>query len=183
MLIITNVFTFSSTLPVWVQGIPWQLSKQISKLFFQMSAQVYSVLGQTKRRRKGFLHCKSIALSSRLSLTYGGNDNYSYSWKQRTSWQFSKQINKSSFQLSVQVYSLLGIDLSSKLSLTYGGNDSYSYSWEQGTSGQFSKQISKPSFQLGVQVYSLLGQTEGERKTFFLGVCVGGGGPRREETF
>ena len=41
-----------------------------------MSAQVYSVPGQTKGRRKAFLEWKSIDLSSKLSLTCGGNVNY-----------------------------------------------------------------------------------------------------------
>ena len=53
---INKVFTFLPThLPAWEQGIPCQLSKQISELFFQMSAQVYSVLGQTEWRRRAFL--------------------------------------------------------------------------------------------------------------------------------
>ena len=36
------MFKFLSTLPVWKQGIPWcwQLSKQISNLFLQMSAHI-----------------------------------------------------------------------------------------------------------------------------------------------
>ena len=38
-----------------------------------MSAQVYSVLGQTGGRRKAFLEWKSIDLSYELSLTCGGN--------------------------------------------------------------------------------------------------------------
>ena len=51
-----KVFTFLSThLPVWEQGIPCQLSKHTIKLFFQMSAQVYSFPGQTEGRRKAFL--------------------------------------------------------------------------------------------------------------------------------
>ena len=41
-----------------------------------MNAQVYSVPGQTEGRRKVFLESKSIDLSSKLSLTYGGNINY-----------------------------------------------------------------------------------------------------------
>ena len=41
-----------------------------------MSAQVYSVPGQTKGRRKAFLEWKSIDLSSKLSLTCGGNVSY-----------------------------------------------------------------------------------------------------------
>ena len=41
-----------------------------------MSAQVYSVPGQTKVKRKAFLDWKWIDLSSKLSLTYGGNANY-----------------------------------------------------------------------------------------------------------
>ena len=38
-----------------------------------MSAQVYSVPGQTERRRKTFLECTSIDLFFKLSLTCGGN--------------------------------------------------------------------------------------------------------------
>ena len=41
-----------------------------------MSAQVYSVPGETKGRRKAFMELKSIDLSSDLSLTFGGNVNY-----------------------------------------------------------------------------------------------------------
>ena len=41
-----------------------------------MSAQVYSVSGQTERRRKVFLTWKSIKLSFKLSLTCVGNVNY-----------------------------------------------------------------------------------------------------------
>ena len=71
MLTISKVLTFLSTLPVWEQGIPWQLSKQISKLFFQMSVQVYSVPGQTTERWKVFLDWKNIDLSSKLYRTCG----------------------------------------------------------------------------------------------------------------
>ena len=52
---------------------PDSFSKQTSKLFFQMSAQEYSVLGQTERRSKAFLEWKSIYLSHELSRTCGGN--------------------------------------------------------------------------------------------------------------
>ena len=41
-----------------------------------MSAQVYSVPDQTEVRRKAFLEWASIELSSKLSLTCGGNINY-----------------------------------------------------------------------------------------------------------
>ena len=41
-----------------------------------MGAQVFSVPGQTERRRKAFLEWKSIDLSYELSLTCGGNVNY-----------------------------------------------------------------------------------------------------------
>ena len=41
-----------------------------------MSAQVYSVRGKTEGRRKAFLEWTSIVLSSKLSLTCGGNVNY-----------------------------------------------------------------------------------------------------------
>ena len=35
-------------------GTPWQLSKQISYLSFQLSVHVYSLLGQTEEERKVF---------------------------------------------------------------------------------------------------------------------------------
>ena len=41
-----------------------------------MSAQVYSVPGQTKGRSKAFLEWKSIDLSHELSFTCGGNANH-----------------------------------------------------------------------------------------------------------
>ena len=41
-----------------------------------MSAQVYSVPGQTEGRRKAFLEWESIDLSYELSLTCEGNVNY-----------------------------------------------------------------------------------------------------------
>ena len=41
-----------------------------------MSAQIYSVPGHTEGRRKAVLECKSIDLSSKLSLSCGGNVNY-----------------------------------------------------------------------------------------------------------
>ena len=41
-----------------------------------MSAQVYSVPGQTEGKRKAFLEWKNIDLSYELSLTCGGNVNY-----------------------------------------------------------------------------------------------------------
>ena len=41
-----------------------------------MSAQVYSVSGQTEGRRKAFLEWKSVDLPYELSLTCGGNVNY-----------------------------------------------------------------------------------------------------------
>ena len=52
MLTISKVFTFLSILPVWELKKPCKLSKQISKLFFQMGAQVYSAPSQTEWRRK-----------------------------------------------------------------------------------------------------------------------------------
>ena len=41
-----------------------------------MSAQVYSVPGQTEGRRKAFFGMKSIDLSYDLSVTCGGNVNH-----------------------------------------------------------------------------------------------------------
>ena len=43
---------------------------------FKTSAQAYSVSGQTEGRKKVFLEWTSINLSSKLSLTFGGNVNY-----------------------------------------------------------------------------------------------------------
>ena len=37
---------------LWEQGTAWQFSKQISKLSFQLSVQIYSLLGQTEGERK-----------------------------------------------------------------------------------------------------------------------------------
>ena len=74
MLTISKVFIL--TLPVWEKEIPWQLSKQIRMLFFQMSAQVYYVPGQTEGRRIAFLEWTSIDLSSKLPLTCGVYVNY-----------------------------------------------------------------------------------------------------------
>ena len=71
MLTISKVFTFQSTLPVWELKKPCKLSKQISKLFFQMSAQVYSAPSQTEGRRKALLEWKGVDSSSKLSLTCG----------------------------------------------------------------------------------------------------------------
>ena len=70
------MFTFQSTLPVWEWRIPWKLSKQISKLFFQISAQVYSVPRETEGRKKALFEWKGIGLSYELFLTCGGNVNY-----------------------------------------------------------------------------------------------------------
>ena len=41
-----------------------------------MSAQLYSVPGQTEKRRKAFLEWKSIDLCSKLPFTCGGNVVY-----------------------------------------------------------------------------------------------------------
>ena len=49
-----------------------------------MSAQVYSVPGQTERRSKVFLEWKSIDLSDELPVTCGGNVNYYKSVHQPT---------------------------------------------------------------------------------------------------
>ena len=57
-------------------GIPWKLLKQISKLFFQTSSQVYSVPGQTEGRKKAFLEWKSIDLSIKYLLHFWRNVNY-----------------------------------------------------------------------------------------------------------
>ena len=71
------MFPFLSTLPVWDREYIGNFqNKLVSKLFFQMIAQVYSVSGETEGRRKAFLVWKSIDLSYELSLTCGVNVNY-----------------------------------------------------------------------------------------------------------
>ena len=71
------MFQFLSTLPVWDREYIGNFqNKLVSKLFFQMIAQVYSVSGETEGRRKALLVWKSIDLSYELSLTCGVNVNY-----------------------------------------------------------------------------------------------------------
>ena len=49
-----KVFIILFLLRLWEQGLTWQLLKQITKLFSQMSVQLYSLLGQTEGERKTF---------------------------------------------------------------------------------------------------------------------------------
>ena len=80
-----------------------------------MSAQVYSVPGQTEGRRKAFLEWKIIDLSSKLSLTCGGKVNYYKSvhhtvptrGNMEQPGNFQNKSVSSPFNC-VQVYSLLG---------------------------------------------------------------------------
>ena len=68
MLTIIKVFMILFLLCLWEQGTPWQFSKQISKLSFQMSFQIYSLLGQTESERKAFFGgCKKGDHIVRLS--------------------------------------------------------------------------------------------------------------------
>ena len=53
MLTIIKVFIILFLLCLWEQGTPWQFSKQISKLSFQLSS-VHVKLGQTEEDRKTF---------------------------------------------------------------------------------------------------------------------------------
>ena len=82
-----------------------------------MSARVYSAPVQTEGRRKSFLEWTSIDLSSKLSLKCGDNFNYYKSVHHPiptlpvdigNTQAIFKQISKFSFQLSAQVFSLLG---------------------------------------------------------------------------
>ena len=97
------------TLLVWEKGIPLQLSKQISKLFFQMSAQV-------KWERRPFwsgqaqIYLLNYLLHMGVMLTIIKVFIILFVlclWEQGTPKQCSKQIRKLSFKLSVQIYSLL----------------------------------------------------------------------------
>ena len=60
MLTIIKVSIIQFLLYLWEKRKPcWQFSKQISKLFFQLSVQVYSLYGQTEGERKVFFRgCK-----------------------------------------------------------------------------------------------------------------------------
>ena len=56
------------TLPVGM-GTPWKFSKQIRKLYFQLSVLVYSLLGQTEEKRMNFFGgCKKEGCIVRLPL-------------------------------------------------------------------------------------------------------------------
>ena len=77
MLTISKGFTILCLLYLYGnRKYPGRFQNKSVGLFFQMSAQVYFLLGQTKGIRKVFLNWKSIDLSSKLSLTCGGNINY-----------------------------------------------------------------------------------------------------------
>ena len=68
MLTIMKVFVILFLLYLWEQGTPWQFSKQISKLSFQLSVQIYSLLGQTEGESKVFFAgCKKGDYIVRLS--------------------------------------------------------------------------------------------------------------------
>ena len=52
MLAIIKVFIILFQLCLWEQGAPWQFSKQISKLSFQLSAQIYALLVAKLKRKE-----------------------------------------------------------------------------------------------------------------------------------
>ena len=54
MLIIAKV-SMLSLLCLGEQGTPWQFSRQISKLSFQLSFYIYSPLAETEGERKAFI--------------------------------------------------------------------------------------------------------------------------------
>ena len=65
---IIKVFIILFLLCLWEQETPWQFSKQIRKLSFQVSVQIYSLLGQTEGERKTFFRgCKKGDHIVRLS--------------------------------------------------------------------------------------------------------------------
>ena len=55
MLTLIKVFIILFLLCLWEQGIPWQFSKQISKLSFKLSVQKYSLLAKLKGKERPFL--------------------------------------------------------------------------------------------------------------------------------
>ena len=58
MLTIIKVFINLFLLCLWEQGTPWQFSKQISKLSFQLSFWIYYLLTQTEGERSFLEGCK-----------------------------------------------------------------------------------------------------------------------------
>ena len=72
MLTVIKVFIILFLLCQWEQGAPWQDSKQICKLSFQLSFQIYSLLAQTEREKRAFFgrvqegrpHCEIILKST-----------------------------------------------------------------------------------------------------------------------
>ena len=54
MLTIIKVFMITFLLYLWGQGAPWKFSEEISKLSFQLSFHIYSLLAQTEGERKDF---------------------------------------------------------------------------------------------------------------------------------
>ena len=72
-----SIIQFLGTLPVGIGNTLWQFSKQISKIFFQLSVQVHFLLDQTEKERKAFLGgCKKGATLgySRKILNRGTHD-------------------------------------------------------------------------------------------------------------
>ena len=69
MLTIIKEFIILFLFCLWEQRTPWQFSKQISKLSFQLSFQIYYLLAQTEGERKTFLDggCKKGDHIVRLS--------------------------------------------------------------------------------------------------------------------
>ena len=75
MLTIAEVFSILFLLCQWEQGAPYQFSRKINKLSFQLSFKIYSILAQTEGERKPFLrrvleggtHCEIIPKSTCLS--------------------------------------------------------------------------------------------------------------------
>ena len=54
MLTIIKVFVILFLLCLWEKETPGQFSKEVSKLSFNLSDQVYSLLGQTEEKMRAF---------------------------------------------------------------------------------------------------------------------------------
>ena len=68
MLTIRKVFIILFLLCLWEQATPWQFSKQINKISFQLSFQIHSLLSETEEERKAFFGvCKRGDQIVRLS--------------------------------------------------------------------------------------------------------------------
>ena len=67
MLTIIKVFIILFLFCLWEQGTPWKFSKQISKLYFQLSFEIYSLLALTGGERPFLEGCNNEAKGDHIA--------------------------------------------------------------------------------------------------------------------